>query len=139
MLQITRKADYGLNFLLTLAKQNQNGPVTLAKIASQKKLPKSFLGKIATTLVKAEIIKAKEGVKGGYILAKKPSEITLAKIFSILEGAGKNYCYGTCDYACSCDFCSMRDVVQPLNVQINQILSQKTLADLMGKGGETSV
>ncbi len=138
MLLITRRTDYALNLLLTLAKQSLDKPLALANIARQAKLPKSFLAKIARNLVKAQILKAKEGVKGGYVLARKPSEITLAKIISSLESVSKNYCAGTCDYSCGCGFCTTRDVAQPLEEEIIKTLSKKTLADLMGKGGELS-
>ena len=135
MLQITRKTDYALNLLLTLAKQNLDKPLTLAKIAKLAKLPKSFLAKIAANLVKAQILVAKEGVDGGYVLAKNPAKITLSQVLLALEDQNKNYCSGTCDNFCGCSFCTTRDVAQPLEEEIIKTLSKKTLADFTGKEG----
>jgi len=132
MLAISKKTDYGLNFLIKLAHQNLGQPVTLTKITKTSKLPGPFLAKLAANLVKAGIIKSREGAGGGYLLAKNPDQITLREILSALEGQAKNLCTGTCNHLCGCAFCATRDIVKPLEEEIGHSLENKTLEDFMG-------
>jgi len=134
MLQITKKTDYGLNFLLTLALKNSKTPQTLAQISETKNLPKQFVARLAADLVKAKIIKSREGTAGGYFLAKAPKKISLADVILALEKNSKND-YQSCQ-ECSCQFCARRDVEKPLEEKIIKTLQNKTLADLLPEGGE---
>lgn len=86
MLHISKKTDYGLLFLATLAKDYPKGLVTLATIAEQNHLPLPFMRQLAIKLTHANIIKSKEGQNGGYKLARHPSTITMSEVVSIFEG-----------------------------------------------------
>lgn len=130
MFSLSSQANYGLTFLKILAESKTAQPVALKKIAKDYNLPSKFLSSVATKLVKAGLIYSKEGKNGGYLLKANPKNITLAEIFSILENKKSNLsCTGTCNY--SCDFCATRDVVMPAEEKLNQILSEKTLADIV--------
>lgn len=137
MLKISRKTDYALNLLLTLASETSKRPQTLTQIAKIKNLPKPFLAKLAARLVKAQIIKSREGTAGGYFLAKAPEKISLADVILALEKNSKND-YQSCG-ECSCQFCTRRDVEKPLEEKIIKTLQGKTLADFLSEGGEVNV
>lgn len=128
MLQITKKIDYALNLLLTVAAQNSDKPLTLARISEAKNLPKSFLARVATKLTKAGILKSKEGVAGGYFLAKSPQKISVADVISALRENKNNY--QNCA-ECSCEFCTKRDIEKPLVEKISKTLQNKTLSDFL--------
>ena len=91
MLRISRKTDYGLLFLSSLARNYPEQLVPLSEIAAQNKLPLPYLRQIAQVLHKAGIIYSKEGVHGGYQLAKAPSTITMTEVITIFEGALANW------------------------------------------------
>ena len=48
--------------------------VTTAKLASELKIPESYIPKITKQLKKEKIISASEGISGGYALAKNPEK-----------------------------------------------------------------
>lgn len=97
MFQVTKATEYAILLLVSVAK-SKNKPLSLAKIAKNKNLPLKYLEKIATQLKEAKILVSKEGVKGGYLLAKPANKISLIDICQAVEGKkGLVSClYGTC-------------------------------------------
>lgn len=49
-------------------------------------IPKAYLSAILNTLVRYGVILSRRGPSGGYVLARDPSEITLARVVEVLEG-----------------------------------------------------
>ncbi|OGD85654.1 hypothetical protein A2Z23_00055, partial [Candidatus Curtissbacteria bacterium RBG_16_39_7] len=86
MFKLSRRGDYGLVFLLSLALKDKKKPTSLGVISKEKKLPSKFLAQLALSLKNAGIIDSKEGAGGGYTLSKNPKEITLFEILEALEG-----------------------------------------------------
>lgn len=85
MLRISRKSDYGLLFLAYLAKQSRQRLVSLTEVAMVHKLPLPYLRQLALRLHKAGLIESKEGVHGGYRLAKNPNSITVSEVLQVFE------------------------------------------------------
>ena len=82
---ITRKTDYAIRCVLYLA-QRYGSTVMVNEIAHEKEIPKSFLAKILQTLAKAGIVKSLRGMRGGFVLARKPSDISLLDVVEAMEG-----------------------------------------------------
>jgi Rrf2 family protein len=127
MFRLSQKADYGFILLSHLARAN--GKVTsVSSIARKNKLSSKFLSQVASDLKKAEIIAAKEGVSGGYILAKKPEEISLLSVLGILEGGlveGK--CFED-DHECKC---GAKGMWMEMKKDLEKSFGKKTVADLV--------
>jgi Rrf2 family protein len=89
---VTRETDYAVRTVLYLARErDRNANVT--EIAQAMQIPKSFLAKILQRLVRHHILQSLRGVKGGFMLSKKPSEITLLAVMEAIQGpAGINVC-----------------------------------------------
>lgn len=85
MVKITKKADYGLTFLVALT-HNPSEYKSLNSIAHQFDLPYKFIGQVAAELLQAGLVVSKEGATGGYKLAKNPQDISLKLILEILDG-----------------------------------------------------
>jgi len=132
MLRLSRRSDYGLVFLLTLASKNKKEPVSLNAISQEKKLPAKFVAKLALSLKNAGIINSKEGVGGGYFLNKSPYEITLLEILEALEGPlFTTVCQvrlGECPIE---SVCPSKNSLLDVTDQIVLSLKKKTLADLL--------
>ena len=56
-------------------------------IAKSENIPKKFLELILLDLKHAGYVRSKQGSKGGYRLVQDPSEITLAEIYRLFDGA----------------------------------------------------
>lgn len=78
------RSDYAIILLhaLTLKK----GFVSLRVVAKEYHLPYRYISRLAGDLKKAGFLKSREGVLGGYALAKKPLDIRLLDIIELLDG-----------------------------------------------------
>ena len=91
MLKLSKKADYGLMALQHIASV-QFGDVTRARVVNTKEIaeeyniPVELLAKVLQTLSKNGLIESHNGPKGGYLLAKTPQEVTIARVLESLEG-----------------------------------------------------
>jgi Rrf2 family protein len=74
--------------MLELAAQYGNPkPVPLADIANKHGIPSSrFLVQILIQLNKAGLVTSTRGAAGGYHIAKRPADITLADVIAAVEG-----------------------------------------------------
>ncbi len=78
-MKLTRQEEVAILVVSSIgARINQRVP--LSDIASEHGISQLFLKKIARNLRKAGIIDSKEGVDGGYTLAKDPSSISVLDI-----------------------------------------------------------
>jgi Rrf2 family protein len=84
--RITAKADYAVRAALELAGSEDGTPVKGEQLAEAQKIPLQFLEHILLDLKRHELVKAKRGVRGGYWLARKPGEITVADVIRAVEG-----------------------------------------------------
>ena len=83
------RAEYACLAMLELAAQyGDPRPVRLTEIANKHGISSPrFLVQILIQLNKAGLVTSTRGAAGGYHLARKPSEITLADVVSAVEGS----------------------------------------------------
>src|SRR4051812_47280082 len=86
MLSITTKAPYAVNALVELHLAGDAGPVPIAELARRRDIPVQFLEQLFATLRRAGILRSQRGVKGGYLFAREPTEITVLEIVELLDG-----------------------------------------------------
>jgi DNA-binding IscR family transcriptional regulator len=86
MLSITTKSPYALRALTELAKIGGDTPIPIAELARRRDLPAQFLEQLFATLRRAGILRSQRGVKGGYLFARDPSDITVLEIVELLDG-----------------------------------------------------
>lgn len=132
-MKISKKSQYGLRAMVYLASLClKKKPCPLKEVSKVEGIPFDFLEKIFSKLEKAGLIKAKKGVRGGYFLAKKPSEIKIGKIIDALEG--KTTLVKCLKYFCPKEKkCLAKSFWQKLEKSINSALNSITLADLIKK------
>lgn len=81
------KAEYGVRVMVELARASGEEPIPLAEIAERGGLPLAYLEHLVARLRKAELVDSRRGSRGGYLLARSPTEITMAEIVEALEGS----------------------------------------------------
>ena len=134
-MRITTWAEYGLICALHLAKRRDDGPVTGRDIAAREKLPADYVEQIMLRLRRAGIVNSTRGARGGYVLGKDPSEISVRDVINASELA-------TFDLHCvshpvdeqRCDAsheCSIRPVWMLLQQKIDGVLEGVRLSDLL--------
>ena len=85
-MEITRQADYALRAMLFLAKLGPDRHAATSIIATDRKIPLSFLAKIISQLSIAGLIHTSRGAHGGVSIARTPSEISLLEVVEAIDG-----------------------------------------------------
>lgn len=120
-MQITRETDYAVRCVQYLCK-NIDEVKMVDEIASEMKIPKSFLAKILQKLTKAKIVRSFRGVKGGFVLSRKPKDINLWDVIQVTEGpVAINVCVvdkRACGFSKTCS-------VHPVWVSLREEIKQK--------------
>ena len=139
MFSLTRKTGYALIALSRLCEEMRDDPHLLSarQIADQYDLPLSLLMNIFKDLNRTEIIQSKRGAGGGYLLNKKPDQITLLQIVEAIEGPVNitKCCHD--DETESCETCRIIakcptiNPMQRFNDKVHEFLSDVTLETLI--------
>ena len=133
---LTRKSKYGLKALLVLAEEADRGPMLISELADRQRLPKKFLEAILLELKRAGLLHSKKGKGGGYVLGRKPTEITVGQVIRVLEGplaltpCVSQTAYRRCDECVDIDTCGTRIVMKEVRDATARILDNTTLAGL---------
>jgi Rrf2 family transcriptional regulator, iron-sulfur cluster assembly transcription factor len=81
---LTTKARYAVMAVIEIADEKNNQPVSLLTISQKQEISLSYLEQIFSRLKKSGVVKSVKGPGGGYILAKKREEITIAEIIKAI-------------------------------------------------------
>ena len=139
-MRITTWAEYGLICALHLARRAAEGPVTGRDVAAKERLPGDYVEQILLRLRRADIVRSTRGARGGYVLARPASEITVRQIMQASELATfELHCvsHPVEESRCSeAHNCSIRPVWQMLQRKIDDVLESVRLSDLLADEGE---
>ena len=83
---LTKTSETAVQALVLIAREAGERPVSPGKIAAQLGASPSYLAKISTLLVKADILKTFHGMYGGVKLSHPPEEISLLGIVEACQG-----------------------------------------------------
>jgi Rrf2 family protein len=84
---VTRKTVYALRALFQLANSARGQPVLAAEIAASEGIPRRFLDTILRQLTRSGLLTSSRGPHGGYALSAPASEIKVASVIRVLDGA----------------------------------------------------
>lgn len=73
--------------MICLARHDPDEYISGEKIAAEEKIPINYLQQIMLTLRTARYVQSLKGQRGGYKLAKKPDQITVAEIIRTFDGS----------------------------------------------------
>ena len=82
---ISTKGVYGLTAMYELSKHQEDTPMQIKDISANANIPQNYLEQLLSKLRRAELVKSIRGARGGYILARVPSEIKIVDILIALE------------------------------------------------------
>ncbi|MGN6554542.1 MAG: RrF2 family transcriptional regulator [Verrucomicrobiota bacterium] len=134
-MKLSVRGQYALRALLVLGKNYDEPVVRIQTISDQQNIPKRFLEQILNDLKSAGVVESRRGVAGGYRLARRPEEISLAVVVRHIEGAlAPVSCVSECFYEkCTCpdeSRCSIRSVMKEVREAVVKIMEQTTIAGL---------
>ncbi|MDE6104588.1 MAG: Rrf2 family transcriptional regulator [Clostridia bacterium] len=129
-MMITTKGRNALKIMIELARQEGGGFVSLNDIAERQKESLKYLEASAAQLSAAGLVVSARGKSGGYKLARKAEEYTVAEILLSGEGslAPVSCLISGCENA---DTCQTLPLFKELDEVIMNFLTSKTLKDLL--------
>ena len=123
--------------MLELACHYGEGPIELREIAKREDISLKYLEQVIVPLRTAGLVKSARGSKGGYFLAKPPSEIYLNDLVETLDGPlNLIECLmnpKTCQKVPSC---TTRDIWQEVSEAIDGVFRSVTLEDMVHRKKE---
>lgn len=138
MFRLSKIADYGIVILAHLAQQPGErageGAATsmnARELAEHVELPLPVVSKVLKTLTRAGVLESQRGAKGGYALARRPDELSVADMITALDGplaiTQCNLGPSVCDLERSC---AVKSPWLVINRVVHNALASVTLADL---------
>ena len=85
-MKVSLKATYGIMAAVDLAMHLGTVPVQAKSIARRQAIPARFLEQVLHSMKKAGLVSSLRGAQGGYVLSKKPSEVSVVEILEALDG-----------------------------------------------------
>lgn|SRR5690349_21123481 len=136
-MRVTTWTEYSLIIVINLAKRARGGggPVAARELAEAERLPADYIEQILLRLRRAGLVESVRGARGGYLLARNPSAISVRDVMAASE-------HQTFEVNCDrhpvdserCDpggACSIRPVWQALQRRVDDLLAGISVADLM--------
>ena len=84
-MRLTTKGRFAVTAMIDVALHGREGPVSLAAISQRQQISLSYLEMLFSKLRRHELVESTRGPGGGYSLARKPKEITVADIVLSIE------------------------------------------------------
>jgi Rrf2 family protein len=130
-MKLSTKSRYGLRAMLFLAIAHRDGVIMTREIAERQNLPETYLEQLMLSMRKAGLLSSVRGAKGGYMLAQRPEDITLAKIVVALEGSlNVADCADSPNCCLTSEACALKDVFMEVNNALYNTLDGISLSDL---------
>lgn len=148
MSHISSGVEYGLHCLLFLTRSHASvEEASVRDLAELQGVPTDFLAKLFTKLVKAELVIATEGVKGGVRLARPANRITVHDVVVAIDGEKPLFDCREIRGRCAVfdndapawatrGVCSIHAVMQTAEKAMRAELKRHTLADLAERTNE---
>jgi Rrf2 family transcriptional regulator, cysteine metabolism repressor len=131
-LKLSTRSRYGVRALLDIAVHSSEEPVRLKEIASRQEVSLSYLEHIIGPLISGGILRSTRGPGGGISLLRKPEDIPLREVMSLLEGPlSAADCVLHPEVCARADLCATRGLWSELAAAMDAVLRTRTLADLM--------
>lgn len=134
MIKLSTKGRYGTRLMLNLAHHYNNGnkAIILKNVSDEEEISIRYLEQIVIPLKINRLVKSIRGAGGGYILARRPSDIKLSEILHALEGT---CCLVDCvednDYCNHIRFCAAHEIWEKSSKLLKDYFGKTTLQDLI--------
>jgi len=131
MLRLSKKADYALIAMKHLAQKHRATSTSAREIAEQYDIPIELMAKVLQRLVRNRLLVSTQGTRGGYMLGRVSSSISVADVIEAIDGPFTVTACSTDKHDCEqYSKCSVRDPLWQIRERIAATLGTVTLADM---------
>jgi len=131
-MRLTTRGRFAVTAMIDLGLRQHGGPVALAAISDRQKISLSYLEQLFGKLRRHGLVESTRGPGGGYTLARKPSDVTVAEIIAAVDEpldatqcGGKENCDG------GDQRCMTHELWAQLNKRMIEYLESVTLNELV--------
>ena len=129
---LRRNTDYALRIMVNLASHFNGEFLSARQLASEGNFSYQLGCKLLQKLGKAKLVRSSMGPKGGFVLGRRPSQITLLEIINVLQGGVRlNRCLvggNGCEFEPECEISTKLACLQ---LYIDGYLGGITLAEIL--------
>ncbi len=134
MMKFSKRVEYAMIAMVEMAQRKDfDNLITARWLAKEYHIPQEILSKVLQKLTKIGLLQSVQGVKGGYVLAKKEEQINVFEIVQAIDGPIHLVSCGT-GRPCDCEqylFCNIQSPMQYIQDEFVQLLKNITLKDLL--------
>ena len=131
-MKLSTKGRYATRAMLDLAVHFGQGPIPIKDISVRQQISARYLEQLFIRLRKAGLVRSFRGLRGGFTLAKPPSEIPLSEIIQVAEGSvAPVRCVDDPKLCRQSDVCITRSIWAEIGRATNKVLESITLQDLV--------
>ncbi len=143
-MRLTTKGRFAVTAMIDLALREGKGPVTLSGISQRQEISLSYLEQLFGKLRRHEIVESVRGPGGGYHLARRAEDVTVADIIiAVDEPLDATQCGGreNCksNGAEKSGRCMTHDLWSTLNERMVDYLDSVSLKDLVDQQKQQSL
>jgi Rrf2 family protein len=135
---LSKKCKYAIHALVHMARSPEE-KFLIKDISDSCNIPKKFLEAILLDLKRAGVLGSKQGKGGGYFLRRETTEVNLAEVVRLFDGAiaavpcATHKFYESCAECDDEETCSVRDAFLQVRNATVEMLKANTLEDLVKK------
>jgi FeS assembly SUF system regulator len=131
MIKLSKMADYGTVVMTAMVHEPERSR-SAAEVAAAIHVPVPTVSKILKMLTRGGLLVSVRGVRGGYLLARPSSEITLVDIIHAMDGPiGMTECSVTPGLCTQESGCTVRATWQRVNQAVLGVLREITLDQMV--------
>jgi Rrf2 family transcriptional regulator, cysteine metabolism repressor len=135
-MRLSTKGEYASRAMLELSLRYGEGPLHVREISEAQVIPRRFLEQLLLLLKRAGYLKSRKGHKGGYVLSRPPSAISVAEVIRVMDGPlAPIDCVSVMAHEpCPMEgTCGLRWLWKDVRDAVAGILEKTTFADLVEK------
>lgn len=134
-MRITLESDYALRILSAIAEHDT--VVDAKTISDETSVTPRFALKILHKLVQGGILSSYKGVKGGYMLRRKPESITLKDVIELIDGpiaiARCVESTESCSLNCDKTACIYHHIFDTISMDVSKKLAAITILEVLNQ------
>lgn len=128
MFKVSEAAALAMHTMVRLAAE-PTAVVTVAQLASEFSASEAHLSKVLQQLAKEDLVRSVRGPKGGFSLNQPPEQVTLLRVYELMDGTLVPHACLFRHPMCDGD-CLLGDLLKDMNAKVREHFEKTSLADL---------
>ncbi|BCL82211.1 Rrf2 family transcriptional regulator [Ktedonobacteria bacterium brp13] len=135
-MKYSQATNYALHTMLYFVALPLETTIGVQRLAELQRLSPTYLSKILTRLVKADIIESAPGINGGYRLMRNKADLSFLEVIQAIEGTASLF---HCDDGPGQQGCLIEQVMMQAEQQMEDYLKERKLVELVGQVGDVTL